>query len=64
MTTERLNTEILYHASLAPFQQMHKSGIITDMDLIHIEECLRRKYSPIFISQVCAAGLDKCRDQR
>ena len=51
MTQEQFETEILYLASIVPFQKMRDEGIITDEDFAVISRILSEKYSPIFIKK-------------
>jgi len=49
MTQKQLKAEMAYHASLAPFHQMLKNGIITQEDHDKIATILYQKYSPLFV---------------
>ena len=64
MTTECLSKEILYHASLAPFQEMLYEGLITAEDYAAIDTILHDKYRPIFGSNISENTLDIVPNQR
>lgn len=64
MTTECLSKEILYHASLAPFQEMLSEGFITAEDYAAIDTILHDKYRPIFGSNISENTLDIVPNQR
>ncbi len=64
MTTECLSKEILYHASLAPFQEMLSEGLITAEDYAAIDTILHDKYRPIFGSNISENTLDIVPNQR
>ena len=64
MTTECLSNEILYHASLAPFQEMLSEGLITAEDYAAIDTILHDKYRPIFGSNISENTLDIVPKQR
>lgn len=64
MTTECLSKEILYHASLAPFQEMLSEGLITAEDYAEIDTILHDKYRPIFGSNISENTLDIVPKQR
>lgn len=64
MTTECLSKEILYHASLAPFQEMLSEGLITAEDYAAIDTILHDKYRPIFSSNISENTLDIVPNQR
>ena len=49
MTKERLDKELLYHASLSPFKCMLSEGLISEDDYRVIDTILRAKYSPVFV---------------
>ena len=48
MTTEQLQAEMAYHASLQPFNCLHRDGVISDEDYASIKTILHNKYCPIF----------------
>lgn len=58
MTKERLNKEMLYHASLSPFKAMLENGIISGDDYRVIDTIMRAKYSPIFVEKSYQLSLD------
>lgn len=58
MTKERLNKEMLYHASLSPFKMMLKENIISKEDYQVIDASLRVQYSPIFVEKSYQIPLD------
>ena len=64
VTTECLAKEILYHASLAPFQEMLSEGLITAEDYAAIDTILHDKYRPIFGSNISENTLDIVPNQR
>lgn len=64
MTTECLSKEIIYHASLAPFQEMLSEGLITTEDYAAIDTILHDKYRPIFGSNISENTLDIVPKQR
>lgn len=64
MTTECLSKEILYHASLAPFQEMLSEGLITAEDYAAIDTILHDKYRPIFGCNISENTLDIVPNQR
>lgn len=64
VTTECLSKEILYHASLAPFQEMLSEGLITAEDYAAIDTILHDKYRPIFGSNISENTLDIVPNQR
>lgn len=64
VTTECLSKEILYHASLAPFQEMLSEGLITVEDYAAIDTILHDKYRPIFGSNISENTLDIVPNQR
>lgn len=64
MTTECLSKEILYHASLAPFQEMLSEGLIAAEDYAAIDTILHDKYRPIFGSNISENTLDIVPNQR
>lgn len=64
MTTECLSKEIIYHASLAPFQEMLSEGLITAEDYAAIDTILHDKYRPIFGSNISENILDIVPKQR
>ncbi len=49
MTKERLDRELMYHASLSPFKSMLSEGLISEDDYRVIDTILRAKYSPVFV---------------
>lgn len=49
MTAEGLDAEIMYQASIAPFAQLERNGVITPSDLRVISTILEAKYHPIFV---------------
>ena len=49
MTTEQLDAEIMYQASIAPFIQMAKKGLISQEDLRVVSTILEDKYQPNFV---------------
>ena len=49
MTAQQFENEILFHASVTPFREMNKNGIITDEDLAKICTILTELYAPIFV---------------
>lgn len=64
VTTEYLSKEIIYHASLAPFQEMLSEGLITAEDYAAIDTILHDKYRPIFGSNISENILDIVPKQR
>ena len=48
MTAQQFENEILFQASIAPFREMNRNGIITDEDLEKICTILTNQYAPIF----------------
>ena len=64
VTTECLSKEIVYHASLAPFQEMLSEGLITAEDYAAIDTILHDKYRPIFGSNISENTLDIVPNQR
>lgn len=64
VTTECLSKEIIYHASLAPFQEMLSEGLITAEDYAAIDTILHDKYRPIFGSNISENTLDIVPKQR
>lgn len=58
MKKERLNKEMLYHASLSPFKAMLRKGVISENDYRVIDTVLRLKYSPIFVAVTYQIQLD------
>lgn len=58
MTKERLDKELLYHASLSPFKCMLSEGLISEDDYRVIDTILRAKYSPIFVGDSFQIQLD------
>lgn len=58
MTKEQLDKEMIYHASLSPFQTVLKSGMISADDYRAIDTILRAQYSPLFVAESDQASLD------
>lgn len=58
MTKVQLNKEFLYHASLSPFKEMLKEGIISKKDFRVIDTILRTQYTPIFVDNSYQIALD------
>ncbi len=58
MTKERLDRELLYHASLSPFNCMLSEGLISEDDYRAIDTIIRAKYSPIFVCNSFRIQLD------
>ena len=52
MNETQLENEILFHASIAPFRQMHEEGIISDEDLSVVYTILAQEYTPIFVGNI------------
>ena len=49
MTTEQLEAEIMYQASIAPFIEMAKKALISREDLRVVSTILEDEYRPIFV---------------
>ena len=64
MTQEQLQTEMAYHASLAPFTRLLKDGSITEEDYAKIKTILINKYRPIFVGYMPQIQLDNSAVQR
>ncbi|OQA71772.1 MAG: hypothetical protein BWY35_01947 [Firmicutes bacterium ADurb.Bin248] len=64
MTRERLKRELAYHASMSPFGELLKNGVISEQDYQAIEALMRRKYAPIFSAQIAPEPLDITENQR
>lgn len=52
VTPEQFESEILFHASIAPFIKMRETGIISEDDLNTILDILTKKYAPLFVGNI------------
>ncbi len=52
MTSEQLTAEIIYQASIAPFIQMAKEGLISPEDLRVVSTILEADYQPFFVQNI------------
>ena len=59
MTSERLNKEMLYQVSLAPFKVLLSQSVISGEDYRVIDTILRSKYNPVFVGESYQIPLDK-----
>lgn len=64
MTTEQLECEIRYQASISPFRRMIEKGIISTEDYAIIDTILSRKYRPIFVGCLSKNGVAISENQR
>ena len=64
MTTEQLQAEMAYHASLKPFTCLLKDGVISEEDYTKIKTILTNKYRPIFVGYMSQIQLDNSLVQR
>ena len=64
MTKEQLQSEMAYHASLAPFTCLLNDGVITEEDYAKIKTILINKYRPIFVGYMSQIQLDNSLVQR
>lgn len=64
MTKEQLQSEMAYHASLAPFTCLLNDGVITEEDYAKIKTILTNKYRPIFVGYMSQIQLDNSLVQR
>ena len=64
MTTEQLQAEMAYHASLKPFTCLLKDGVISEEDYAKIKTILTNKYRPIFVGYISPKQLDNNTIQR
>ena len=58
MTSEQLNRENLYQASISPFRAMLEKEVITLIDYAVIDTILREKYHPISVGYIVQNGVD------
>ena len=49
MTTDQLQGELEYHASLAPFKTLLENGVITEEDFAAVTSILYKEYRPVFV---------------
>lgn len=64
MTTEQLQAEMAYHASLKPFTCLLNNGVISEEDYAKIKTILTNKYRPIFVGYIPQIQLDNSPVQR
>ena len=64
MTTEQLQAEMAYHASLKPFNCLLNDGVISEEDYAKIKTILTKKYRPIFVGYIPQIQLDNSSIQR
>lgn len=64
MTTEQLQAEMAYHASLKPFTCLLIDGVISEEDYAKIKTILTNKYRPIFVGYIPQIQLDNSPIQR
>jgi len=64
MTSEQLQAEMAYHASLKPFTCLLKDGVISEEDYAKIKTILTNKYRPIFVGYISQIQLDNSPVQR
>lgn len=64
MTSEQLQAEMAYHASLKPFTCLLKDGVISEDDYTKIKTILVNKYRPIFVGYISPIPLDNSPFQR
>ena len=64
MTTEQLQAEMAYHASLKPFTCLLNDGVISEEDYAKIKTILTNKYRPIFVGYIPQIQLDNNPVQR
>jgi hypothetical protein len=64
MTTEQFESEVLFHASIAPFIRMRDSDIISEDDLATVFDVLTKKCSPFFVGIIISKRVDNPSLQR
>lgn len=64
MTSEQLQAEMSYHASLKPFTCLLNDGVISEEDYAKIKTILTNKYHPIFVGYMPQIQLDNSPVQR
>lgn len=64
MTSEQLQAEMAYHASLKPFSCLLDDGLINEEDYAKIKTILTNKYRPIFVGYIPQIQLDNSPIQR
>ncbi len=62
MTKERFDNELMYQISIHPFKVMLKRKIISEEDFKKVDEFLKEKYHPIFVSNINFYSLDNTKE--
>ncbi len=62
MTKERFDNELMYQISINPFKVMLKRKIISEEDFKKVDEFLKEKYHPIFVSNINFYSLDNTKE--